>query len=423
MAAARNYSSVARATTLTSGVSGSSTVFAVSETTGFPTPPFTLVADPGRAGEEVVTVTNQVGLNLTVLRGQDGTGAQPHDAGATLRHMATARDYREPADHLALTSDVHGVTGALVGATQTQDLDNKTFSPALTDHTPVTFKQASGQTAPLLTFKDSSGNVTGNVTTAGRVTTPGVDSTKSSTLTGTATDVPLIVKGAASHTAHLMSVRDSSSTELLFIEPNGNLNAKDITGTNITTPGVASSGSTTTGSVSASGRIATPGIDGSIQSVFTPNGTGGVPLVAMSPTGHTVSAFAVRDVATSTSRAGFAGESGNYLAYHGGSATNYLPYKQHAGKFNVQIDSGNGSTNDTISLTSYGFTQTPIMNITVQVNGQTGNESRVGAEITALSASSMSVRTVQMQSIGVSGNQTYTIHWQAIQMTPTSASG
>jgi hypothetical protein len=420
--AARNYSSVARAVTLSSSVSGSATTFPVSDTTGFPTPPFTLVADPGRSGEEIVTVTNQVGLNLTVVRGQDGTGAQPHDAGATLRHMATARDYREPAEHIALTSDVHGVTGSLVGATQAQDVDNKTFTPAVGDHTPLTFKAASGQTAPMVVFKDSGNNTTGSITTAGRVATPGVDSTKASTFTGAATDVPVTVKAAASHTAHLMSVRDSSNTELLFIEPSGNLNAKDVTATNFTTPGVMSSASISTGTVTSSARVSAVGFDGNGTSVFTPTGTGNTPLVAVSPTGSTASAFVVRDAATSTSQAGVSGENNGFRLYHGGSNTNYLPWRIHAGRQDVTITAGGSATVDTISFSGMGFTQAPIVLLTV-AGPDSGPEGRVSVYLNSRNTSQAVVRTIQTQAANLGSNQTYTVYWTAIQMTPSSASG
>lgn len=90
--------------------------------------PYTLVLDEGQASEELVTVTNAVGTNLTVIRGADGTTAASHSPGAEVKHVVSARDYREPQDHLAATSDVHGVTGALVGATSVQTLTNKTLT-------------------------------------------------------------------------------------------------------------------------------------------------------------------------------------------------------------------------------------------------------------------------------------------------------
>lgn len=122
----RYYSSTAAATQLTSGVGASGTTILVGSTVGLPaTFPYTLILDEGQSSEEVVTVTAASGGTLTVIRGEDGTFGSAHDAGAAVRHGISARDLREPQDHIAATSNVHGVTGALVGATQSQTLTNK----------------------------------------------------------------------------------------------------------------------------------------------------------------------------------------------------------------------------------------------------------------------------------------------------------
>lgn len=128
----RYYSSVAAATTLVSGISSGTTTMQVAATTGFPVAtPFTLVVDPGELTEEAVEVTDVSGTTLTVTRGIDGTSATSHSAGAGVRHMATARDFREPQEHLNET-EAHGATGEVVGTTNTQTLTNKTLtSPVL----------------------------------------------------------------------------------------------------------------------------------------------------------------------------------------------------------------------------------------------------------------------------------------------------
>lgn len=91
----RNYSSTAQPTTLSAGIDALSKSLTVLGSTGFPAPPFTLVLDPGLPAEEIVTVNFIGGVVLGVIRGEDGTKAVSHAQGASVRHMATARDFRE----------------------------------------------------------------------------------------------------------------------------------------------------------------------------------------------------------------------------------------------------------------------------------------------------------------------------------------
>lgn len=141
----RQFSSTAVATTLTAGINGAVTSMAVAATTGFPaSTPYTLVLDPDNVSKELVEVTAVVGLTLTITRGVDGTSGVAHTLGAVVRHDHSARDFREPQQHIAATSDVHGVTGAIIGATQAQALTNKdltsgtnTFPPSLVTQTGV----------------------------------------------------------------------------------------------------------------------------------------------------------------------------------------------------------------------------------------------------------------------------------------------
>jgi hypothetical protein len=124
----RNYSSTAAETTLSAGVDASTTTLTVSATTGFPATPFVLAIDAGAAAQELVLVTNVAGTTLTVSRAFDSTVASAHDTGAVVAHSHAAIDFREANVHINATSGVHGVSGGLVGTSDTQTLTNKTIN-------------------------------------------------------------------------------------------------------------------------------------------------------------------------------------------------------------------------------------------------------------------------------------------------------
>jgi hypothetical protein len=139
MAVNRYYSAVAQDTTITSGISSSSTTVAVGSVTGFPSVPFVVALDYNNSLEELVTVTNVSGLTLTISRANAGLGsgtvgtAVAHGAGATVRHVITAQDLTEAQAHIAATGSIHGVTGALASASSVT-----TVSSNLATHTGAT---------------------------------------------------------------------------------------------------------------------------------------------------------------------------------------------------------------------------------------------------------------------------------------------
>lgn len=108
----RFFSSAAVDNTLSATVTSTSSSFTMtSALSGWPTStPFTLVIDPDTANEEVCTVTGPpTGTTYPVSRGQDGTTAKAHNAGAAVSHRASARDFDEPNSHVNATAGVHGL--------------------------------------------------------------------------------------------------------------------------------------------------------------------------------------------------------------------------------------------------------------------------------------------------------------------------
>jgi hypothetical protein len=146
----RNYSAIAVETTLGAAIASqtagdSNTSFVVASVSGFPsTFPYTLLVDPDTNKEEVLTVYGGTGTTLQVYRGQDGTAAPAHSAGATVRHGISAREFKELQTHIAargfasdsgilsnVDTHVHGIAtgeGDVVGTLKTQTLTNKTLT-------------------------------------------------------------------------------------------------------------------------------------------------------------------------------------------------------------------------------------------------------------------------------------------------------
>ncbi|OEJ24297.1 hypothetical protein AS594_07140 [Streptomyces agglomeratus] len=123
------YSNTAVETTLTGSIAAGSTSISVGSTGGFPlTFPYVLALDYGSAAEELVTVTAVAGLTLTVTRGFGGTSAQSHSLGAVVRHVVNAIDLTDFRTHEGATGAVHGLTGSIVGTSDTQTLTNKTLT-------------------------------------------------------------------------------------------------------------------------------------------------------------------------------------------------------------------------------------------------------------------------------------------------------
>lgn len=174
------YSNIASPTTLSGNINNSVTTATVAATTGWPgSTPYVVAFDYGTANEELCKVTSNASGTLTIVRGFGGTSAVAHSTGAVVRHVVNAQDLTDFRSHEAAASAVHGVAGALVGATDVQTLTNKT----LTSPTVNSGVYASGGSM--------AGTFTGTPTFSGAVVLSGTPNiSNGAALAGTFTGTP-----------------------------------------------------------------------------------------------------------------------------------------------------------------------------------------------------------------------------------------
>lgn len=162
MANAYFYSNIASPATLSGNINNAVTSCTVNTTTGWPGSfPYIVALDFGTANEELIKVTANAAGTLTMTRGFGGTSAVSHSTGAVVRHVHNAQDDTDFRTHEQSTGAVHGLTGAIVGTTDSQTLTNKTLTaPAIS--------------APVISGGGSlAGTFTGAPTFSGAVTLSG----------------------------------------------------------------------------------------------------------------------------------------------------------------------------------------------------------------------------------------------------------
>jgi len=240
---------------LVGGITGAAASLIVDVTTGLPTAPFTLLLDPGAATEEVIEVTGVGGTTLTVTRGVDGTSAQSHSNGAEIRHAYSARDFQDSRNHEANTTTAHGVTGAVVGTTNTQTLTNKTLTNA-------TFM---GPTVALGAFTAGdisglAGTFSGDVNAPNLATTAGTQTLTNKTMSGASNTFTLIPSAAvvgvdadiAGLATHVAGTAAHGATGAVV----GTTNVQTLSGKTLTAPtltGVATAATLNATTVNAGG--------------------------------------------------------------------------------------------------------------------------------------------------------------------------
>jgi len=197
----RRYSSISQETYLQTALNATATTMTVNSANvlGGITPGtgerFTLVIDPDTALEEIVyavSPSSPSSTTITIIRGVDGTGTegvsgQSHSAGAKVRHMAIAVDFREANNHIENVTTAHGLTIANVLETTDTNMittamlqANAVTTAKITDANVTTAKIADSAitSAKIADLTIATGDIADSAITSGKIATGAVGTVK-----------------------------------------------------------------------------------------------------------------------------------------------------------------------------------------------------------------------------------------------------
>ena len=159
----REYKGAATPTTITGTITSSSTSLTLTDATNWPTGSFSLVIDPGLAGEEKILATSRTGTTVTLTtRGYDNTTASAHTSGAVIYPVPTAIDFDEAN---ALVSGITAGTGISMPGSSSGTLTFK--APAAARTAVITLPG----TTDTLVGKDTTDTLTNKTLTAPTINT------------------------------------------------------------------------------------------------------------------------------------------------------------------------------------------------------------------------------------------------------------